>query len=636
MTERGFVRAPLSGRMFWINLAVTAAALVLSMLALVGQDYFARRDELVQGTRARAQIISESVGAALSFDVRSDAEQILGVLRTDPDILGAVVYRGEQVFAFYRRDRDADPMLFPVAAPPPGQRVVGERLEVVEPVNLDGIELGRVMVVTDTGRLFQSLVRYGLAAAALFAMALGGAYLLLARMRRSVRDAEMHLEFLAHNDALTGLFNRNGFTPALDAALRRADRLGGKVALLFVDLDDFKLVNDTLGHDAGDKLLREVARRLVGRLRDSDIVARLGGDEFTIVLEALRAPDQARIVAQMIVQELSSPFDIDGRQVYVGASVGISLYPEDATSVPDLLRNADTAMYRAKTKGKKNFAFFAPEMTTQQQKRFDIENGLRLALQIGGFYLVYQPQVTLEDGAIFGVEALLRWNDPQFGPLGPAEYLKVAESSDLIERIGEWVLREACAQNKRWQDAGLPSITVAVNVSTRQLRRADFMKRVSTVLEDTGLEARHLELEVTEGALMEDPVAAVECLRGLRDMGVHLAIDDFGTGYSSMSYLQRLPIEKLKIDKVFVRDMTRSSADASIAKAIVAVGSSLGLLTLAEGVESAEVADSLRELGCWAAQGYHFGRPVPAADIAELLRRGPRMSEATARRLAKA
>jgi diguanylate cyclase len=629
-------RARMSDRVFWVNLGITAAVLILCMLALITQDYYARRAEMVTDARARAGVIGESVSAALSFASRSDAEAILAVLRADPDVLEAAAYRGDKLFASYRRDKDSGTLSLPLAAPPPGERMTGDRLEVVEPVILNGNELGRVMIVTGIGRLLRSLIRYGIAAVVLFTLAIGGAYLLLTRTRRSVRAAEANLDYLAHFDALTGLLNRNGFLAALDAAVRRAGRSGAKLALLFVDLDDFKLVNDTLGHEAGDRLLRAVASRLTGRLRTSDIIARLGGDEFTVMIESLPDADQARRVAQIIVHELSSPFDIEGRLVYVGASVGISLYPDDATIAPDMLRNADTAMYRAKTKGKKNFAFFTPEMTAEQQTRFDIENGLRDALRNGGFHLAYQPQVTLDEGAIFGAEALLRWDDPRFGILGPAVYLKVAESSDLIEKIGDWVLHEACAQNKRWQSEGLPFVVVAVNVSTRQLRRTGFVERVRAALDDTGLEAGYLELEVTEGALMEEPEKATECLMGLREMGVHLAIDDFGTGYSSMSYLQRLPIEKLKIDKAFVRNMTRSPADASITQAIVAMGSSLKLLTLAEGVETEEVAARLREIGCWAAQGYYFGRPGSAKDFAGLLRQSPLVSGATAARLANA
>jgi diguanylate cyclase (GGDEF)-like protein len=608
--------------MFKASLGVTAAALILSMLVLIGQDYFSRREELIKDTQTRTRVISESVSAALTFDASGDAEAILAVLRADPDVIEAAVYRDGRLFASYWRDGAAGSATLPLVAPPTGQRLVGKRLEVVEPVRQNGVDLGHVLVVTATDRLFANLVRYGLAALLLFAFALGGAFLLLARTQRGVREAEKHLDYLAHYDALTGLFNRNGFLAALDAALHRAQRLGSKAALLFADLDDFKIVNDTLGHGAGDQLLREVARRLLARLRNSDVIARLGGDEFTVLIEGLQEPDQARIVAQMIVKELSAPFDIDGRKVYVGASVGITLYPDDARSAPDLLRNADTAMYRAKTMGKKRFAFFTPEMTAEQQKRFDIENGLRTALKDGGFHLAYQPQVTLKDGSLLGVEALLRWSDTQFGKLGPAVYLKVAEASDLIEEIGEWVLREACAQNRRWQDAGLPAITVAVNVSTRQLRRADFVQRVRKVLDETGLEAAWLELEVTESALMEDSAAVVKRLQALRDLGIHLSIDDFGTGYSSMSYLQSLPVEKLKIDKAFVRDVNRSVANASITRAIVAVGASMKLLTLAEGVETAEEAATLLEFGCWAAQGYYFGRPTAPQVIAEMLARG--------------
>lgn len=610
----------LGNRIFWISLAVTAAALVLTMAALTMQDHFSRREELARSTHTRALVIGESVAAALVFNDRLAAEEILGVLRVDAGVLAAAVYRGGRLFAAYHREGQAIADAIPATPPPAGTSKGDGTLQVVEKVRSGGADVGMVLLHADSRGLSSSLVRYGLVAIILLALALGGAYALLARMRRSVIVAEGHLDQLAHYDALTKLLNRNGFRPALELAIQRESRGGRKLALLFIDLDDFKIVNDSLGHEAGDDLLRAVAGRIKARLRASDTVARLGGDEFTVILEGLHDAAEADAVSRALLQELGSPFEIKAKQVFIGGSIGISLCPDDSRSADELLRNADTAMYRAKSAGKNGVAFFTPDMTRDQRRRFEIESGLRIALREGGFRLAYQPQVRLADGALVGAEALLRWDHPEFGPLGPAEYLKVAESSDLIEHIGDWVLREACLQGRRWRDEGLPPTVVAVNVSTRQLRRAGFVGSVRAVLEETGFDAAGLELEVTETALLVDPQSAIQRLHELRAMGVHLAIDDFGAGYSSMSYLHRMPIEKIKIDQSFLRSGGDSPPEMNIVKAVVAMASSMNKLALAEGVESEQVAEQLRAINCWAAQGYLFGRPGPAEDIAARLR----------------
>jgi diguanylate cyclase (GGDEF)-like protein len=610
--------APLAGaRMFMITLSVIATALLVTMVVLILQDYYTRRQEFFQEAHTRARVVRENVAAAVSFGDRTAATEILASLRAADNVVEAAVYRSTGLLATYRRDGAGTGLPAMVA---PGERISGDVLEVVEPVVVNDAVAGAVLVRTDMRRLSESLRRYGISALVLFCATLGAAALLLARMRRTMVRAEQNLEYLAHFDALTGLPNRNGFTEILGHALARAERAGSRAALLFVDLDDFKLVNDTLGHTAGDELLAAVAKRVRARLRAGDTVSRRGGDEFTILLEQIGNADQAGSVARDVVAEISRAFTIRGQNVYIGASVGICLYPDDAQSADDMIRNADTAMYRAKEGGKKRSAFFVEGMTKEQQARFAIENGLREALRSGGLRLVYQPQVELATRRLSGFEALMRWDHPEYGPLGPAHYLRIAESSDLIEDLGAWVLREACAQGARWRAAGLPPVTIAVNIAVRQLQRKGLADEVRQALEHAGLPAGSLEIEVTESGLMSNPERVAKTLESLRASGVHVSIDDFGTGYSSLAYLKRLPVERLKIDKSFVRDIDRSADDASIAQAVIALADSLRLQTIAEGVESEAVAQRLRELGCWGAQGFHFSAPLRPEDAEQYLR----------------
>jgi diguanylate cyclase (GGDEF)-like protein/PAS domain S-box-containing protein len=432
---------------------------------------------------------------------------------------------------------------------------------------------------------------------------------------------EALLQFLANHDQLTQLPNRNQFTRKLHETLARASRYAHRVALLFVDLDRFKNVNDTLGHESGDTLLIAVASRFRETLRETDVLARLGGDEFTVVLEEIEAPAQAAASAQRLLNMLSQPFHVHGQELFIGASIGISIYPDDGADATTLLRNADIAMYRAKDQGRNMFQFFSHETTATSLQRLRLENSLRRAVERGEFLLHYQPIVDLATGRMTGMESLVRWNHPELGTVPPATFIPVAEESGLIVPIGDWVLQAACRYARSLHELGHDSLRVAVNLSAKQFRRSDLARTVAEILEASRVDASLLELEVTESSVMENPEVAVRTLHALKEMGVHLSIDDFGTGYSSLSQLKRLPIDALKVDQSFVRDIPGDEDDAAIASAIIAMGHRMQLVLIAEGVETAEQLAFLRERGCQRVQGFLFSRPVPEAEFAPLLGR---------------
>ncbi len=431
--------------------------------------------------------------------------------------------------------------------------------------------------------------------------------------------AQEHIRQLAYFDSLTQLPNRRLLQDRTEQALSGADREISKVALLFVDLDHFKTINDSLGHPAGDQLLIEVAHRLLACVRRMDTVTRLGGDEFVVLLSEASI-DGTVEVARKILEVVARPCWVEGHELKVTPSLGISLFPQDGRNFETLLKHADTAMYRAKDAGRNTYQFFANEMNVAALERLVLENSLRQGLERGEFVLHYQPQVNVASGHIVGAEALIRWNHPQIGLVPPAKFIPVAEISGLIVAIGEWVLREACRQNRRWQQAGLPTISVAVNISSVQFRGGHLEETIRAALADTGLAAQHLELELTEGIVMGGANETVQTLLSLSAMGLKLSIDDFGTGYSSLSYLKRFPIDKLKIDQSFVRDIVSDPDDWAIASAVISLGHSLRLGVIAEGVEHAEQFEMLKRQGCDEVQGYHFSVPLPADEFAELLR----------------
>jgi diguanylate cyclase (GGDEF)-like protein/PAS domain S-box-containing protein len=422
----------------------------------------------------------------------------------------------------------------------------------------------------------------------------------------------------AHHDTLTGLPNRALFEERLQSAVAQAHTRGWHVAVLFVDLDRFKQVNDTLGHPAGDALLQQVAQRLGGCLRRTDTLARMGGDEFTILLTELRDPQYSVNVAQKLLDALKTPILVDGHELFVTASIGISAYPRDGRDAATLQRNADSAMYRAKELGRNNFQVFLPEISASILGSLEIENALRKALELNEFQLRYQPQVSL-DGTLTALEALLVWNHPKLGVIPPLQFIPVAEESGLIIPIGNWVLREACRQNAEWQKAGHPRVKVAVNVSVMQFTRPGFTEIVAHVLKETGLAPSFLELELTESLIMQDVRESAQQLDRLRSLGVNLAIDDFGTGYSSLSALQQFPIGTLKIDQSFVRDVAVDSDDAAIVRTIIDMGKSLDLEVIAEGVEACEQLEFLRKHGCDYAQGRLFGDAMEAGKMLAIL-----------------
>ncbi|RXZ38054.1 EAL domain-containing protein [Oxalobacteraceae bacterium CAVE-383] len=431
--------------------------------------------------------------------------------------------------------------------------------------------------------------------------------------------AEEKLLHLANHDPLTGLFNRALLNDRLSQAVTYATRAERHVAVLFIDLDRFKNINDSLGHDAGDRVIVEVARRLNANVRDGDTVARLGGDEFVVVLADIAHESEIAAIARKMLDALFAPMDMDGQELSPVGSIGVAVFPRDGDTAATLLANADAAMYRVKEMGCGNFQFYQPCMNTRALDRLKLEAGLRRALERNEFVLHYQPQIDIPSGAIVGAEALLRWQPPGRAMVHPGDFIPIAEETGLIVPIGEWVLRTACAQQVAWKNAGLRNISMAVNLSARQFKQQDLHQMVANVLTDTQCAADQLDLEITESVVMDDPEAAAATLQLLTDMGVHLSIDDFGTGYSSLSYLKRFPIHSLKIDRSFVCDIPANSNDAAIATAVIALAHSMKLTVVAEGVETAEQLEFLRERQCDSMQGFLCGRPMPSEEVALLL-----------------
>ena len=432
-------------------------------------------------------------------------------------------------------------------------------------------------------------------------------------------DMKKRLHELAYHDALTGLSNRNLLWDRMQQDLVHSRRSGELMAILFLDLDRFKVINDTLGHGAGDQLLKAVADRLRGCVREGDTLARLGGDEFVAVLSHLEEGQVAAHIAGRMVEALSMPFMIQGHELVVTTSIGICLHPGDGEDIDSLVRNADIALYRAKEHGRNNFQFYAGPVNDKAQQRQVLEMDLRRALERNEMYVLYQPQTDIPSGRVVGVEALIRWRHPELGLIPPTEFIPIAEDAGLIAQIGEWVLRTACAQNKAWQDAGLPPVQMAVNLSSRQFKQQDLVGVVKRALAETGLAPQYLVLELTESIFTEDVDAARGMLEQIKGIGVELSIDDFGTGFSSLSYLKRFPMDTLKIDRSFVQDSSVNPDDSAIVEAIIGMAGSLRLKTIAEGVETEQQQAFLSEHGCATMQGYLFAHPLAPEQFAEYL-----------------
>ncbi len=436
--------------------------------------------------------------------------------------------------------------------------------------------------------------------------------------------AEETINFQAYHDLLTNLPNRALLRDRLSLAITQAKREEEMLAVMFLDLDRFKNINDSLGHVIGDELLQQVSTRLKSCIREGDTLARFGGDEFTLLLPKIaRGNEDVSKIAEKINEVLKEPFMIDNNELYVSASIGISIYPRDGTNMDSLIKHADIAMYHVKDTGKNNYRFYSTDMTTPYFQNLSLETGIRKALDNDEFHLMYQPQINIKTGEIVGVEALLRWNHPEHGSITPAEFIPFAEETGMIVEIGHWVLRNACSELKRWRDAGLPEIRMSINMSARQLAEKTVVKHIAGLLKDYGLPGHCLEIEITENTIMSDMDSVIHKLKELSKRGIYIAIDDFGTGYSSLSYLHKLPIQTLKIDRAFIKEVNMKHAGNSIINTIVAMAKGLNLNVIAEGVETQQQLDYLQEIDCNEAQGFLFGKPLTADVIAQLLIQEP-------------
>jgi|GEM_PF-1528995 len=428
------------------------------------------------------------------------------------------------------------------------------------------------------------------------------------------------IEHAAYHDSLTGLPTRPLLTDRLQHAMSLADREGCHVVVMSLDIDRFKNVNDSLGHDIGDELLRQIVKRFLGHIRASDTVARTGGDEFTILMERVEKIDEATILAERIIDAMQESFVLNDNEINMTTSIGITVYPDDDINANDLLRDADAALYRAKELGRNMYQFYTKDINTRSSERLNLDHELRVALEKDEFLLYYQPKVDVLSGEITGMEALLRWQHPERGLVSPVEFIPALEDSGMIITAGAWVIKRACEATKRWHDAGFQSLCVAVNVSGHQFKQSDFVDKVRHILQETRFDARYLEIEVTEGVLIEDTSRTLVTLAELKSLGVGIAVDDFGTGYSSLSYLKKFPIDTLKIDQSFIRNVNESSDNAAIVTAIMALGHSLRLNLVAEGVEAPEELAYLSALRCNVIQGFLFSRPIPEVEFDGLLR----------------
>jgi diguanylate cyclase (GGDEF)-like protein len=609
----------ISYRMAFASAMSAGTALLLAVSLLIIIEFFALRTALLEDSRVEAAVVADNISAALVFQDAAAAGDMLKSLKASPSVIGIAVIDTDSItLASY-------PGGF-AARLPDVKHFAGEdhrfslrQIELLVPVSHQGNEIGRLYLVKSMSPLFARLGTYALASFAVALIALLVAFGLLTRVRQSVRQAEQNLRHLAHVDPVTGLANRNAFNERLEFAINEARKFDETVAMLLLDLDNFKQVNDTLGHQAGDELLRMVAQRIARDLRRDDVVSRLGGDEFAIILKGITARSEAMQVCAKLLESFSHAFGVEGHDFFVTASIGVAFFPEDADDGKMLTRNADTAMYQAKIAGKNAFELFLPAMNANVRKRVSLESSLRSALEKKELALHYQPKVDLMTGQLLGFEALLRWSSPEHGSVSPADFIQIAEDSGLIVPIGEWVICQALDDLRKWNAVRRRKLHVAVNLSTRQLKVEDFPRKIAAMIARSAVPAEWLELELTESMVMENVHAQIETFQQLRNLGVRLAIDDFGTGYSSMSYLKRLPIDTLKIDRSFVSDLPKDANDLAISTAIVALGHSLGLTVVAEGIETEAQADALLNLGCDIGQGYLYAKPMPAERVEQYL-----------------
>ena len=614
----------LSSRLVVTGILAAGLALLTVVLALTGLDYWSTRQSMLQDSRVEAAIVADNIAAAVMFRDARTANEMLAALKSSPMVLGAGVYDAQGLLlAHYTRGPDDS---FPATLAAAGMGGLAERaglsvLEIARPVETAGVAEGTLYFRKSMRAVYSRLAIRFVSALLIAGCVMAMAAAMVLRSQAAVRNAENRLHALAHTDAVTGTGNRHAFNERLAAAIEAARDQGTRVALVYIDLDNFKTLNDTFGHAAGDGLLRQVARRLQSVVRSTDAISRLGGDEFAVILPLDMDDAALNTYGQRIVGTFHHSFTEVGQQMTMTCSAGIATFPGDAADMDGLVSNADTAMYRAKEMGKNRCVRFDATMNQAVVRRQAIEHALRAALQQGeGLALHYQPLFAATDRALVGAEALLRWSHAELGNVSPLEAVMVAEDCGLIVPLGYWVMRTACRDAARWQAGG--PLRVSVNISARQLGDPQFLERVMDILREEGLPAHLLEIELTETVLMDNMEAGAHTLHRLSQLGIHLAIDDFGTGYSSLAYLRQLPMRRLKIDRSFVKDLPGQEHSRTIVTAIVALAHGLGLQITAEGVETPEQADYLVRQGCDVLQGYLFARPMPVGEFQAQLQEG--------------
>jgi len=619
----GQPRQRLGLRLTRTAIAAAGVALLVAGVILNVFLYFWSRAALVEDMMVQARVAADNTAAPLLFNDLGAASETLGSLQASRAVLSARLFdaRGAVFAVYHRFTNDVPPPLPATASGALPAPAVFHRgwLYVNAPVRQDGRLLGRVELTVTLQPLFDRAIVFAAITAGSGLAALGIAYLLAVGIRRDIDRTEARLDELAFIDPVTRLYNRHAANEHLQALVERARSEGSGFSLMLLDLDDFKLINDTLGHGVGDDVLRRLAERLHDGLRTGDLVFRFGGDEFVIVGEGPVREGASERLGQAAMRSLQAPLQVGPHEIYVRGSAGIAQFPGDADDAHALLRAADMAMYGAKAAGKNTFAVFQPEMGQSSHARLRIDTELRHAIQRGELRLYYQPIVELRSGAVIGVEALVRWQHPQRGLLAPAEFIDVAEHTGLVVEMGEWVLEGAAQQLARWHEAGFSELYVAVNVSGRQIKRQVLLAQVERALAASGVNPARLEIEITEHTLVEDVNVNVQTLSALRGKGMRVAVDDFGTGLSSLAYLKRLPIDKFKIDRSFVHELPDAAGDVAIVTAIISMARALGLHVIAEGVETDAQRELLTRLGCEYGQGFLFGRPVPPERLTELL-----------------
>ena len=674
----------LGDRLRRVNRITLGIALIIVAVIVIASSFSISFFSLVDASRLKARVLAENASASLMFHDAHSAKELLQSLQQSPDVHGAALYGNDrQLFAsFVVAGHDMPAILGSLQE----HTAYGfEYLTLVHPVIHDGELIGGLYLMVDLEFLYIQVAWQMLVTLVAALLAMLTANILLRRLNQSIlqpinalstlmaqisdendysaraapsdiaelntladgfngmlghiqqrdierKEAENKNLRLAYFDSLTGLPNRQSFLERLGREVRIAEREGTRLAILFMDLDGFKGVNDSMGHNTGDLILQWAADRLQQGIRPYDMVvranvgesevelARLGGDEFTALIPRIVKPEDALMVAHRIRELMRRPFLLEGRELVLTASIGIAVYPEDGEDASSLLKHADTAMYHAKDKGRDNCQFYSASLTQRVQHRLNLENSLRHALARNEFSLVYQPQFDLIRGSIQSVEALIRWNHPEQGVISPMDFIPLAEENGLIVPIGEWVLRTACTDAARWRHEG-HALRVAVNLSPMQFKDPELVRMVLDIVGQTGLPPELLELEITEGAVMEDSGATLATLEALSLQRVQIALDDFGTGYSSMSYLKRMPLNNLKVDQSFVKGLPHDRDNRAIVRAILSMARNMGFSVTAEGVETLEQAEALKQMSCDILQGYYFSRPVPAADIPGLLSR---------------